>query len=269
MNINRSSYYKWLKVKDNVQQYELNREFYMERIKEVHHAHSSYGYHAIASIIRNETGLVFSDNIIHKCCKFLGIKSKTKHYKVNYEKSGDEHKTYPNMIYNHWNAKRPMEIVVTDMTCIRHRNKLYDLVLYMDTFNNEIISYSYTDEHNSAVPYYEGLEGLLSIIKGISYPTVLHSDQGSTYSSVVFNNTYKDYNIIRSMSRAGTPTDNPKMESINGWIKAEIDCDWDINSYNTFGSFIDKYIYYYNNKRPACALNYKTPVQYRIEQGFY
>jgi len=25
---------------------------------------------------------------------------------------------------------------------------------------------------------------------------------------------------------------------------------------------------YYNNDRPAYALQYKTPVQYRIEQGF-
>ncbi len=30
------------------------------------------------------------------------------------------------------------------------------------------------------------------------------------------------YNIIRSMSRAGTPTDNAAMEAINGWVKAEL-----------------------------------------------
>ncbi len=29
------------------------------------------------------------------------------------------------------------------------------------------------------------------------------------------------YNIIRSMSRIGTPTDNPIIESKNGWLKTE------------------------------------------------
>ena len=36
------------------------------------------------------------------------------------------------------------------------------------------------------------------------------------------------------MSRAGTPTDNPKMESINGWIKDEIinECKNNYNNVN-------------------------------------
>ena len=33
------------------------------------------------------------------------------------------------------------------------------------------------------------------------------------------------YGITRSMSRAGTPTDNAAMEAINGWIKAELFMD--------------------------------------------
>lgn len=70
------------------------------------------------------------------------------------------------------------------------------------------------------------------------------------------------------MSRAGTPTDNPKMESINGWIKAEIESDWDIDSYPTFKKFINTYIYYYNNQRPAYVFTFETPIQYKVEQGF-
>ena len=36
------------------------------------------------------------------------------------------------------------------------------------------------------------------------------------------------YNVIRSMSRAGTPTDNAAMEAINGWIKAELFTDFHV-----------------------------------------
>ena len=70
------------------------------------------------------------------------------------------------------------------------------------------------------------------------------------------------------MSRAGTPTDNPKLESINGWIKDEIINDWNIDSYNSFDEFINNYVYYYNNERLAFSLDYKTLMKYKTELGF-
>ena len=163
---------------------------------------------------------------------------------------------------------KPLELIVTDMTCLKYRKELYDVVLYMDAFNIEIIGYAYTNKHNAILPYYTGLNQILDKIKGSNYPTTLHSDQGIVYSSMAFTNAHKDYNIIRSMSRAGTPTYNPKMESINGWIKDEIINDWDIDSYDSFDEFINDYIYYYNNERLACSLDYKTPIQYKTELGF-
>lgn len=50
-----------------------------------------------------------------------------------------------------------------------------------------------------------------------NYPVTLHTDQGSIYSSAGLYQAHKDYtNIKRSMSRAGTPTDNPVIKSLNG-----------------------------------------------------
>lgn len=45
---------------------------------------------------------------------------------------------------------------------------------------------------------------------------ILHSDHGSVYASKSYNELLPMYNIARSMSRTGTPTDNAAMESING-----------------------------------------------------
>lgn len=70
------------------------------------------------------------------------------------------------------------------------------------------------------------------------------------------------------MSRVGTPTDNPIIESINGWIKAEIKEDFRYWEYDNIYKFIDEYVRYFNNDRPGYALNYKSPVQFRTEQGF-
>lgn len=69
------------------------------------------------------------------------------------------------------------------------------------------------------------------------------------------------------MSRAGTPTDNPINKSLNGWIKEELIIDFDLKHCKNVPELIKEYIYY-NNKRPSYALNYKTPIQYKIESGF-
>lgn len=69
------------------------------------------------------------------------------------------------------------------------------------------------------------------------------------------------------MSRAGTPTDNPIIESMNGWIKAQIRCDYRINDYDDIYTFIKHYVDYYNHERPMYKLNYKSPVEYTLSQG--
>ena len=70
------------------------------------------------------------------------------------------------------------------------------------------------------------------------------------------------------MSRAGTPTDNPIIAALNGWIKEEMRIDFELKSVENTPSFIENYVHYFNNERLSYKLNYKTPVQYRIEQGF-
>ena len=45
---------------------------------------------------------------------------------------------------------------------------------------------------------------------------ILHSDQGSVYCSKRFNESLYLYNIIHSVSKPGSPTENGAMEAING-----------------------------------------------------
>lgn len=88
---------------------------------------------------------------------------------------------------------------------------------------------------------------------------VLHSNQGSVYSSREFNSILSNNNIIRSISRTGTPTDNAAMESTNGWTKEEIFVDFKIIKTKNIPNLIDDYIDFFNEKRPSSSLNYKTP----------
>lgn len=266
MNVNRSGYYKWVQRKGMLNRYEQDRKILYELISDVHSKHKSYGYHRIAAVIRNTTGWIITDNLVHKCCKDLNVKSRIKHYK--YKKTGEEHLKYPNIINRHWNATRPLELVVSDMTCINHRGKLYEWTYVLDTFNNEIISSHISSTTGDRRPYFACLEDLKKKIEEQKAPIVLHTDQGTVYSSRAFADAHKDYNIIRSMSRAGTPKDNAVIESINGWIKAELVTDFKLWEWENIDDLIKTYVEYFNNERPAYALNYKSPVQYKIELGF-
>ena len=272
MNISRSGYYKWLKMKDILNRYEINRKDLEPLIRDIHKRKPSYGYHRINAVIRRETGWIISDNLVHKVCKILKIRSKAKHYST-YKKPGEESIKYPNLINNNWNTTRPLEKITSDTTMIWFKKQRYDWTYYVDAFDDSIIG-------SDVKPFYHGvsisnhksaLNDMLNnkIKRGYkSQETIFHSDQGTIYSSVSFNNAHKDYNITRSMSRIGTPTDNPIIESKNGWLKKEMYIDFNQNDYETVEDYINAIIYDHNYLRPSYALNYKTPIEYRTQLGF-
>ena len=159
---------------------------------------------------------------------------------------------------------------MSDMTSFYHKGKYYELTLYMDVFNNEIISHVLSSKRGDPRTYHDGLKMAAERIKKeqTGQVIVLHTDQGAVYSSERYNALLDNFNIIHSMSRAGTPTDNPVMESINGWIKEEMITDFKMRKCEDIFKFVDDYVKYYNNERPAYSLNYKNPVQFRLERGF-
>ena len=271
MKVSRSGYYKWFKNKDILNNYELNRKDLGKLIQDIHNRKPSYGYHRINAIIKHEIGWVVSDNLVHKVCKILKIKSKAKHYK--YKRPGGESIKYSNIINGNWNTTRPFEKIVSDTTTFWFKKRRYDWTFYLDVFNNEIVGYDVRDSlhGNGVLNHREALNNMLNnkIKRGYKdLETIVHTDQGMVYSSLSFNNIFNSYEVIRSMSRAGTPTDNPVIESKNGWIKKEMYIDFDINNYNTVQEFINDIVWDNNNYRPSFALQYKNPVEYRTQLGF-
>lgn len=157
----------------------------------------------------------------HKCCKKLGVKSESKNYK--YKRPGNPFKIYPNLLMTEMQIDRPLQCVASDMTAFYVKGIYYELTLYMDLWNNEIVAHALSCKRGYRMTYLSGLDDLIELKKQYpQYEMNLHSDQGAVYASKAFNELLPMYGISRSMSRAGTPTDNAAMEAINGWIKAEI-----------------------------------------------
>ena len=140
---------------------------------------------------------------------------------------------YPNLILAGLKIDGPMQCIVSDMTAFWLKGIYYELTLYMDLWNNEILSHSLSAKRGDRMTYISGLHDLIELKKQHpEYKTVLHSDQGSVYASKKYNDLLGTCGIIHSMSRAGTPTDNAAMESINGWIKAELFTDFHLQGEN-------------------------------------
>ena len=270
MNVSRSGYYKWLNRKGTINNYQKNRITLADEIKNIHKHHSTYGYRAIAQNIRNKTGWLFSDNLCHKVCKSLNIRSKAR---KTYIPRGEESITYPNIVRGNFNPSRPFQIVVSDTTIIHCKGKSYDWTYYVDIYNNEIVGSDVSpSKHGAGVSnHFSACKDFLEakIKRGYKdLETIFHTDQGTVYSSKAFNKLLDNYTIKRSMSRARTPTDNPVIESLNGWIKNELYKDFKIYLSNDINVAIKEYINYFNTQRLAYSLKYKTPIQYRTEKGF-
>ena len=270
MGVSKSGYYRWRGRQGKPNRYEQDRQLLTEMLMEEHKKHPSHGYHMLAKAVFEATGWVFSHNLAHKCCKQAGIRSKARKY--TYKKPGEEHVEFPNEVKGNWNATRPVEIVVSDMTIFKNNGRNWEWTLLVDTFNNEILAHQATPIQGSTKPYYHCLEQL-KLLAGKKNEeqtpqVVLHTDQGSVYSSQAFRQAHEHYNILRSMSKVGTPTDNAIIEAINGWIKEELFLDFGLATAQDVPKLLDEYVHYYNYERPAAALGYKSPVQYKTELGF-
>ncbi|XMB68080.1 IS3 family transposase [Mycoplasmatota bacterium zrk1] len=269
LGVSRDGYYKWNRRKGTTNRYIRKRQEVLPCIIKLHNTHKTWGYHRIAASIRKNTKLIFSDWLIHKICKDNKIKSRARIVKYS---RGKEHITYSNLVKS-WHCTRPFEIVVTDTTHIKTKNRKWDLTLYIDVFNNEIISYDLVQFFRglSTQSHLRALRIFLQEKEKRGYSdldTILHSDQGTVYTSSAYNYAYKNYNIKRSMSRIGTPTDNPINEAINGWMKDELYKEFNLYNSTNVPKTIESYIQYHRNDRFTYALKYKTPIQYRTELGF-
>ena len=263
MGVSRSGYYKWKKREKSER--DIKREEMIALVDAVHAEHKSHGYRWTAAYIRLEYGYECSDNYIYKCFRYLGIKSETKH-QIHYRKRKEKDK-YPNLIFTTWDTvDRPRQVIVSDMTAFKFWILYFEVTFYFDVFTKEILTYRIAARKGDRYQYINGLEDVRDLLKGQKEPVVLHTDQGSVYASVDYNEIIKDTVIERSMSRAGKPTDNPVNESINGWMKEELFMDFKVDECRSrpeFEETLKRYVDFYNQHRPCYAIGYDTPVNYR------
>ena len=267
MNVSRSGFYKWRSITRN--HYRIKREELIEDVKRVHEQHKTHGYRWVANYLRLNEGKNYSDGMVYKAWHFLDLKCESRHQPKKRKKVVKSNKNIvQNLIYSTWETvDGPHPVVVSDMTTFSFNRLYFELTLFFDVFYKGILTYRVAARRVSRFQYIDGLEDVRKKLIDEPYPVIIHTDQGSVYTSNEFNKLFDPKSKFkRSMSRVGKPRDNPVNEAFNGWIKEELFRDFGLGNCKNRQQFLDiieKYVDYFNNKRPCWAIGYNIPLQYK------
>ncbi|GIP48783.1 transposase [Paenibacillus sp. J53TS2] len=149
--------------------------------------------------------------------------------------------------------------LVTDITYLPYGNTMMYLSSILDLYNGEVVAYSIGDKQD--VQFVLDTLNQLPDVNG----SMLHSDQGSVYTSNEYQKAIKEKGITMSMSRKGTPADNALIESFHSTLKSEtfylenLTCTTTAIVIQT----VQEYIHYYNSIRIQAKLNNQSPIEYR------
>ncbi|SYX83682.1 Integrase catalytic subunit [Paenibacillus alvei] len=156
-------------------------------------------------------------------------------------------------------ADAPMQKLVTDITYLPYGGKTLYLSSILDLYNGEIVAYSIADKQDTSF--------VLDTLNQLPARSnmMLHSDQGSVYTSLVYQEAIKAKGITMSMSRKGTPADNAPIESFHSTLKSETFYLEKITCTTTaiVEQIVRDYITYYNLNRIQTKLNNQSPVNFR------
>lgn len=171
-------------------------------------------------------------------------------------------KIAPNVLARNFQATKPNEKWVTDVTEFHlHGEKLY-LSPVLDLFNGEIIAYQLEKRPVYALVS-KMLDKAFQQLNKDEFP-ILHSDQGWHYQMKSYQHALKARGILQSMSRKGNCLDNAVIENFFGLLKSELLYLKEFESMEHFQQELESYMYYYNHKRMKVKLKGMSPIQYRI-----
>jgi putative transposase len=218
-----------------------------------------YGYRRIRDQLHN-LGHKVNHKKVQRLMKELGLQCTIRMKKYRSYK-GSVGKIAPNILNRDFNATKPNEKWVTDIT----EFKLFGEKLYMspilDLFNGEVISFTIDSR-----PRYSLVSTMLDKAfkrLGDKDKLLIHSDQGWHYQMQKYQHALSSRGITQSMSRKGNCYDNAVIENFFGILKSEFLYAQEFQSSENFKAELAQYIEYYNHKRIKAKLKGMSPVQYR------
>ena len=255
-NISRSSYYHWLRTKDENAKDQASLG---EKIKNVFEfSRSTYGSPRVYQELKKE-GLDISKSTVARRMKALKIKARVKKRFKNTTDSKHDKAISPNLLDRKFEVAEPGKFWVGDITYIRLKYSFVYLTTVIDLADRMVVGWSLsdnmTDEHTTIAALKNALRN-----RPIAPGLVFHSDRGSQYASDEFRKLLRANKCIQSMSRKGDCWDNAVAESFFKTIKVESLYRYKFETIEQVYSVVFDYINgWYNTRRIHSTLGGKSP----------
>lgn len=239
--VSRSGYYDWLRSKKQPDKDEPIGKLIQkcqQRTKQ------TYGYRRMKIWLLRETGLLINHKAVLRIMRKYNLQAQIRRPRPLYIRQQKLWK-FENRLNREFHAERPNQKWATDISYIFTKQGILYLSMIKDLYDNFIVAYDMGTTQDNALVF----RTLEKAKKEVAAELVLHSDQGFQYTSPGYLKLTKEYGILPSMSRAGTPLDNACAENFFGTLKAECIYLQNIDTIQQAKTLINDYIYFYNYER--------------------
>ncbi|EAO2445997.1 IS3 family transposase [Salmonella enterica] len=263
LDVHPSGFYAWLQQPHS--QREQANQMLTGQIKQFWlESGCVYGYRKIHLDLR-DTGQQCGVNRVWRLMKRAGIKAQVG-YRSPRARKGEDSIVAPDRLQRQFNPDAPDERWVTDITYIRtHEGWLY-LAVVVDLFSRKVIGWSMQSRMTKEIV----LNALLMALwrRNPQKAVLVHSDQGSQYTSYEWQSFLKSHGLEGSMSRRGNCHDNAVAESFFQLLKRERIKKKIYGTWEEARSDIFDYIeMFYNSKRRHGSSDKMPPTEY--ENRYY
>jgi putative transposase len=264
LGVSKSGYYKWLNRKPSKRAQEEGR---LEvEIRAAHRrSRETYGPERLQHELKDQ-GVDVGICRIRRIRKKLGIRCKQR---KKFKATTDSKHTLPvaeNLLNQRFEATRPNEVWLSDITYIPTEEGWLYLAGHKDLFTGEIVGYAM----GSRITKNLVSQSLFKAV-GAKRPgsgLMHHSDRGVQYCAHEYRRLMDQFKMRASMSRKGDCYDNAPMESFWGTLKTELVHHSRYKTREQAIREITEHIeVFYNRQRRQARLGYLSPAVY--ERQFY
>ena len=273
--VSRSGYYAWLKSEPARQEREArDRADFDEILKAYKYRGYDKGGRGIhMRLLRHEPPVLMNLKKIYRLMRKYNLKCpirKANPYQrmLRAMKTGN---TAPNILNREFKEHGVRAVLLTDISYIKRPYGGFSyLSAIMDAGSKEILAFVVSPSLEIDFVL-ETVEQLIANYGGeLKTDALLHSDQGSHYTSHKFVELLKNKELRQSMSRRANCWDNAPQESFFGHMKEEINLSR-CKTHDDIVAIVGDWIDYYNNDRYQWELAKLSPREYYqyVTTGIY
>ena len=260
LKCSRSGYYAW--IESGRPLYKKYDTKISDHVLKLYDEDTRRGITRIKMQFKKQYGINITKKTVYGYMKIHGIQSIIRKKRKKYSKV--EHHKITNLIKRDFKATKPNSKWSIDITYLHTVQGTEYLCAIKDMYDKSIIAYNLS-VHNDNNLVFQTLDKAFSSIKTEHRNSlILHSDQGSQFTSPKYAKILKENQVEHSVSARGSCVDNVPIESWFSALKTECIYLKGNCTRKEMRENVIEYICYYNEKRLQEQLKELTPFEYRV-----